>query len=143
MAVLIDEREQVIRDLTRHCGDGRLTLDELEERIEEAYAASTPEELRHVLRDLPVLRREPDPVPDPEPAPTSWRPAPTPTPVPPTPPELPALPGLPAKSKSDVEKSIGALICIGGFVLLFNGMFWLAMICWFVLPGLILHNRKG
>lgn len=47
------------------------------------------------------------------------------------------------REKSDGEKALGALFCIGGFVLLFNGMFWLALICWFVLPRLILHNRRG
>ena len=48
-----DEREQAVRDLTRHCGDGRLTLDELEERVAEAYAATTRAELDHALRQLP------------------------------------------------------------------------------------------
>jgi hypothetical protein len=48
------EREQAIRDLTRHCGDGRLTLDELEERVAEVYAATTTAEIEHALRFLPV-----------------------------------------------------------------------------------------
>jgi hypothetical protein len=47
------DRDRVVRDLTRHCGDGRLTLDELEERIAEAYAAATTADLEHALRDLP------------------------------------------------------------------------------------------
>jgi hypothetical protein len=47
------ERDRVISDLTRHCGDGRLTLDELEERVAEAYAAMTKAELAHVMRELP------------------------------------------------------------------------------------------
>jgi hypothetical protein len=53
------ERESVVRDLTRHCGDGRLTLDELEERITEAYAASSRAELHRALRELPTARPEP------------------------------------------------------------------------------------
>jgi hypothetical protein len=53
------DRERVVRDLTRHCGDGRLTLDELEERVGEAWAASTRSELLHALRELPPFRHEP------------------------------------------------------------------------------------
>ena len=60
------ERSRVISLLTRHCGDGRLTLDELEDRIGEVYAATTTEELRHALRELPSFR-DPAPEPDPEP----------------------------------------------------------------------------
>ena len=47
------DRERVVRDLTKHCGDGRLTLDELEERIAEAYAAATVADLDHAIRELP------------------------------------------------------------------------------------------
>lgn len=47
------DRERVVRDLTRHCGDGRLTLDELEDRVAEAYAASTLAQLQHAARELP------------------------------------------------------------------------------------------
>ena len=47
------EREQVVRDLTKHCGDGRLTLDELEQRIAEVYAATSKTELQHAIRELP------------------------------------------------------------------------------------------
>ena len=48
------ERERVIRDLTQHCGDGRLTLDELEERVAEVYAATSTAEIEHALRFLPA-----------------------------------------------------------------------------------------
>lgn len=48
------ERDRVVRELTRHCGDGRLTLDELEHRITEAYAATTQAELAHAMRELPA-----------------------------------------------------------------------------------------
>ena len=47
------ERERVVRDLTKHCGDGRLTLDELEERVAEVYAATTRADIEHALRELP------------------------------------------------------------------------------------------
>lgn len=131
MGVITDERDEVIRALTRHCGDGRLTLDELEERITEAYAATTDAELRHVLRDLPVEAHEPV----------------TPIPAEPATPRmaLPPLPPLPQAARVEPpewEKPVGALFVIGGFVLLFNGMFILAMICWFVLPGMVLTNKN-
>jgi uncharacterized membrane protein len=147
MAVLMDEREQVIRDLTRHCGDGRLTLDELEDRIREAYAATTPDDLRHVLRDLPVSASEPLDAESPEPPIPTVPPAPA-APSAPWPPAAPTPPApwapVPARPSrtSDVEKALCTLITIGGFVLLFNGMFWLALICWFVLPGLIIRHRS-
>jgi hypothetical protein len=47
------ERDQYVKALTRHCGDGRLTLDELEDRAGEVFAATTRAELRHALRELP------------------------------------------------------------------------------------------
>jgi hypothetical protein len=54
MAEISDsERDQYVKDLTRHCGDGRLTLDELEERVGEVFAATTRAELKHALRELP------------------------------------------------------------------------------------------
>lgn len=49
------ERERIVRELTRHCGDGRLTLDELEERIAEAYAATSKDDLQHAVRELPRM----------------------------------------------------------------------------------------
>ena len=130
MGVITDERDEVIRALTRHCGDGRLTLDELEERITEAYAAATDGELRHVLRELPADQPAATP-PPPEPDRVERSMA------------LPPLPPVPAPHDlPQWEKSVGTLFCIGGFVLLFNGMFWLAMLCWFVLPGLVLKHRS-
>lgn len=130
--------DDVIRELTKHCGDGRLTLDELEDRITEAYAATTDDELRHVLRELPVT-------PKATPRPVADRPAA------PSLPPLPSMPevALPRRGEVNVnihrdrewEKSVGTLFTLGGFVLLFNGMFWLAMLCWFVLPGLVLRNK--
>ncbi len=49
-----DEREQHVDVLRRHAAEGRLTVDELEERVERAYAARTREELAAVLGDLPL-----------------------------------------------------------------------------------------
>ena len=141
---MVDARERAIRDLTRHCGDGRLTLDELEERIEEVHAATCDDDIRHALRELPVT-----PDPEPQPAPTDVRDA--------------AGDDEPVIDREHVhpdavfmsagklrrdpgaepwEKSLGMACTIGGFVLLFNGMFWLALLCWFVLPGLIIRHRS-
>ncbi len=47
------DREQLVDELRRHAGDGRLTLTELDERIEQAYAAKTFSDLEILVRDLP------------------------------------------------------------------------------------------
>jgi Domain of unknown function (DUF1707) len=47
------EREEVIERLHGHAADGRLTLEEFEERVNEVYAAKTGAELRATLRELP------------------------------------------------------------------------------------------
>jgi len=147
---MIDARERAIRDLNRHCGDGRLTLDELEERIAEVNAATSDEEIRHALRELPVTA---DPAPAPEPEPVRAEPREAREPdyeyeprhehVHPD-----AVFTSSRKLRRDPgaepwEKSLGMACTIGGFVLLFNGMFWLAMLCWFVLPGLIIRHRAS
>jgi hypothetical protein len=49
------ERERIIDVLRRHTADGRLTLEEFEERVGEALAATTRDDLGPVLRDLPPL----------------------------------------------------------------------------------------
>jgi hypothetical protein len=48
-----DEREWVIDRLRVHTGEGRLTPDELGERIDLAYASKTRGDLVRLLRDLP------------------------------------------------------------------------------------------
>jgi Domain of unknown function (DUF1707) len=48
------EREQLIEELREHAGAGRLTSDELEERIGGAYSASTRAHLDALRADLPV-----------------------------------------------------------------------------------------
>lgn len=55
------ERDAVIAQLRRHAADGRLTMDEFEERVAEALAASTRGDLVPVLRELPPLPPEPTP----------------------------------------------------------------------------------
>ena len=55
------ERDAVISDLRAHAGEGRLTVDELDERIAAALAAKTRAELAPLLADLP---RRPRPASD-------------------------------------------------------------------------------
>ena len=49
------ERQEFIDQLTRHCAEGRLTFEELDERIACAWSARTQAELRPLAEDLPVL----------------------------------------------------------------------------------------
>jgi hypothetical protein len=55
------EREAAAGELRRHHGDGRLTDDELEQRIAAAYRARTTGELHRLLADLPRADRAVDP----------------------------------------------------------------------------------
>jgi hypothetical protein len=54
------EREAVAAELRRHTVDGRLTIEEFLERLDEAFAAKTRRDLERVLRELP-----PSPPPSP------------------------------------------------------------------------------
>ena len=49
-----EQREQVALALREHCAEGRLTLEELSQRLDEAYGARTAGELEAVLRELPA-----------------------------------------------------------------------------------------
>jgi hypothetical protein len=56
------DRERIATSLRRHCSEGRLTLDELGERLSEAYAARTVGQLHAPdgpLRELPALSPPP------------------------------------------------------------------------------------
>ena len=50
------DRERVVEALRRHAGEGRLDVEELEQRIDAALAARTLEELEALLHDLPHER---------------------------------------------------------------------------------------
>jgi hypothetical protein len=52
------ERERVVEALRAHAAAGRLTVEELEARIDRAYAAATRAELRPLLADLPDAPRQ-------------------------------------------------------------------------------------
>jgi hypothetical protein len=48
------EREAVVQRLLRAVHDGRLTVEEFDERAAAAYAATTHGELQHLTSDLPA-----------------------------------------------------------------------------------------
>lgn len=52
------DREQLIAELNEHAVAGRLTTEELEDRIKAAYAARTTGELDALRRDLPVTSQQ-------------------------------------------------------------------------------------
>jgi hypothetical protein len=56
------EREATASQLRDHYADGRLTLDELNERLDQAFTAKTRADLNAVMRDLPVAARPMTPV---------------------------------------------------------------------------------
>jgi Domain of unknown function (DUF1707) len=63
------ERERVVEELRRHMSEGRLDLQEFEDRAGRVYDARTVSELRPVVADLPVPERVGPPGPTP-PGPT-------------------------------------------------------------------------
>ncbi len=54
MRVSDAERDEVIEQLGRNAAEGRLSLDELEARVEVVAEAKTVSQLRDTLRDLPA-----------------------------------------------------------------------------------------
>jgi hypothetical protein len=48
-----EDRERVVETLTDHCAAGRLTLDELPDRVARAYRATTLRDLAEITADLP------------------------------------------------------------------------------------------
>ncbi len=53
------ERDRVVDSLRRHAGEGRLDVEELEDRVERALTARTRGELAALEADLPRERRRP------------------------------------------------------------------------------------
>ena len=51
------DRDAVAAQLREHYADGRLTLEELNERLDQAFAAKTKADLNTVMRDLPQATR--------------------------------------------------------------------------------------
>jgi hypothetical protein len=57
------DRESVANVLREAAGDGRLTMDELDERLDAVYAAKTYAELEPITHDLPAAGAAPAPAP--------------------------------------------------------------------------------
>jgi hypothetical protein len=53
------DRERTVAALRHHAAVGRLTVDELDARSEQAYAAATVRQLAHLQADLPSLATRP------------------------------------------------------------------------------------
>jgi hypothetical protein len=53
------DRERVVEQLEAHAGEGRLSVEELEERTERALGARTAGDLAALTRDLPERRGAP------------------------------------------------------------------------------------
>lgn len=62
---LSDERERVIQQLSEHFANDRLSLDEMENRMELAYKAGSVGELQRLTADLPSATAVPVPAPAP------------------------------------------------------------------------------
>ena len=62
MRVSDSDREQAADVLREAAGHGRITMDELDERLELAYAAKTYADLAAVIQDLPAPAPAPGPV---------------------------------------------------------------------------------
>jgi Domain of unknown function (DUF1707) len=54
-----EQRERAARELREHFAAGRLTQEELDERVQQAYSARTEGELRSLVADLPRLPLSP------------------------------------------------------------------------------------
>jgi hypothetical protein len=70
------DRDRVAASLREHCALGRITMDELEERLESVYSAKTLGQLQEVTSDLPEedLYQLPVPASQPKSAPVAARP---------------------------------------------------------------------
>jgi hypothetical protein len=66
------ERHETVEELRRHAGEGRLTLEELTQRIESAYASRTREELARITDDLPASAGAQVPAPRRHPTTLTW-----------------------------------------------------------------------
>jgi DUF1707 SHOCT-like domain len=54
-----EQRERAVRELREHYAAGRLSEEELSERVESVYGAQTEEQLRKLVADLPRLPATP------------------------------------------------------------------------------------
>jgi hypothetical protein len=109
------ERCRVADDLQRHFVEGRLSSDELAERVRQAMAARTQSDLDAVVRDLPPL---PPPAAEPAAAPV------------PGPPEVPAEPASVERAGAWDRPDIRAHATSYGLVMVLLVAIW-----FFTTPG--------
>jgi hypothetical protein len=123
------DRDRVAARLRDHFAEGRLTRDELDERLAAALNAKTLGDLRPVMADLPGAA--PAPASLPGPAPTGW----------PRPPVLwrglRILPLVALAVAAALTLEGGAWVAFGFFRFLF--VFWLVT----CVAGLVLRRRFG
>jgi len=107
------DRHAVAEILREAAGEGRLDVDELEERLEQAYAAKTYADLAPLTRDLPVGRppgppavRFDKPVPRPQPAPLGHLPAPVNS--------VAVMSGVDRRGRWEIGRSHTAVAFMGG-----------------------------
>jgi hypothetical protein len=121
------EREEVAEQLRTAMGEGRLTLDEGEQRLVAAYAATHRDELPALTADLPA----PPPPRGARPArtgqrsrswPASWR-------------------GLPAGPLLGL--GLAAVALVGLWTLVVTGSLWLAILAWFLVFSVAKRHRSG
>jgi hypothetical protein len=114
------EREQVAEMLRAAMGEGRLSLEEGEERLGRVYAATFRDELAPLTSDLPDNGRR----------------------------ALAETPKARAATRRDLRRHAGAIVSIaailtGVWVLSGAHFFWPAIPLFFLVMGLIRHARYG
>lgn len=57
-----DDRRRVVEQLERHTADGRLTLNDYDDRVRQVYGATTVADLARITSDLPRLAPIAEPV---------------------------------------------------------------------------------
>jgi hypothetical protein len=134
MRVSDADREQVTARLREHYAEGRLTSEELDERITATLSAKTFGDLRRVMADLP------------EPAPTGPRAGPPP-PWTSTPPQWRQRPGYYRRGPRLLPLLLIALLAaliLPGVTWAFFGIFKILLLIWLVMiiAGLLTRRRR-
>jgi hypothetical protein len=109
------DREQFVEALRQHHAEGRLTVEELTERTEQAYTARTLGDLDALATDLPPIQR---------PAPAPGRPAP--------PPERPASADLPPRMRPPGPERAAAKAALVRSVLWYGMLSIVLLVVWFM-----------
>lgn len=109
------QREQVVQRLCSHFASNHLTMDELEQRIDQAYKAPSVADLDALVTGLPVLADEPPPV-----SPTALA-SPSASPLPTSVPERDVLIGIMSghtrRGPWTVPRHLKVFTVMGGIVL--------------------------